>query len=223
MSKINWGSLVDRQYETGVDRGVLYLFGETGVPWDGLISVDETTVGGDVEIVYFDGVAQSVIVSNEDFSASISSFGTPEKMDLCLGFRSLAPGLIVPNQPRTYFNFTYRTLIGNAAVGTEYGYKIHLVYNAKTGSSGKSYKTLGSSTTSLDQTDLNIYCVPPDASTYKPTSHFILNSRTVDPYLLSSVEDILYGTLSTDPRMPSQEELLLLFGSQVSETVIEPI
>ena len=44
MSKLKWDQIGERWYETGVDRGVLYVRDNTGaypvgVPWNGLTAV----------------------------------------------------------------------------------------------------------------------------------------------------------------------------------------
>jgi hypothetical protein len=51
---------------------------------------------------------------------------------------------------------------------------------------------------------------------YKPTSHFIIDSRYVPTPLLSTVEDILYGSVSSPPRIPSAGELIYLFTGYLS-------
>ncbi len=41
MPAIVWDNIGDRFYESGLDRGVLYLSDGSGVPWNGLISIIE--------------------------------------------------------------------------------------------------------------------------------------------------------------------------------------
>ena len=43
------------------------------------------------------------------------------------------------------FGFSYRTLIGNDTVGTNFGYKIHLVYGAQASPSEKNNQTVNDS------------------------------------------------------------------------------
>jgi hypothetical protein len=50
--------------------------------------------------------------------------------------------------------------------------------------------------------------VPQAVSNYRNTSHFVIDSRKIHPDALSGIEDILYGTVSTAPRLPSVTELL---------------
>jgi hypothetical protein len=55
MTEIKWDEVGARRYETGVDRGVLYLPAGTAVPWNGLTAVTEN-VERDVKSYYIDGV-----------------------------------------------------------------------------------------------------------------------------------------------------------------------
>ena len=55
MSRLSWGATGERIFEVGTDRGVLYLPDTPGVPWVGLISVEETSSGDPVEEYYLDG------------------------------------------------------------------------------------------------------------------------------------------------------------------------
>jgi hypothetical protein len=52
--------------------------------------------------------------------------------------------------------------------------------------------------------DWTINATPPPSSTYKPTSHLIIDSRKVAPAKLTAIENLLYGTASVAPSMPSQ-------------------
>ena len=40
MTRITWGDTGHRFFSTGVDRGVLFLQNGSGVPWNGLVSVN---------------------------------------------------------------------------------------------------------------------------------------------------------------------------------------
>ena len=47
MVALTWGDVGERFYEVGIDRGVFYPTVGNGVAWNGLVSVNETGVGGD--------------------------------------------------------------------------------------------------------------------------------------------------------------------------------
>ena len=56
MSKLKWDQVGERGYETGVDRGVLYVQSEgkypKGVAWNGLSEVDESPSGAEPTALY---------------------------------------------------------------------------------------------------------------------------------------------------------------------------
>ena len=60
MSKLIWDKTGERQYETGVDRGVLYLFKDgaykNGVVWNGLTAVNESPSGAEPTALWADNI-----------------------------------------------------------------------------------------------------------------------------------------------------------------------
>lgn len=218
--KIVWNAPGERLFETGVSNGVLYPKAGPGVAWNGLVTVDESSTGGEVENLFYNGVKYLDVVASEDYSAVVEALSAPPEFNASDGIKALAPGLFVTQQPRKTFGFSYRTLIGNDTQGPEYGYKLHIVWNATAAPSGITYKTL-SGTPALDPRSWTLHCVPPPASTHKPTAHYVIDSTESDPYLLENIETILYGRDDLDPRLPSQAEILSLFSVRVTEFVTE--
>lgn len=216
MSRLNWGATGTRYYETGVDRGVLYVNGY-GVAWTGLTSVVESPSGGEATPRYIDGIKYSNTASSEEFAATITAFTYPDEFAQCDGTHEVRSGLFLHQQIRKPFGLSYRTKIGND-LSEDHGYKIHLVYNALVSPSERENATVA------DETDPNdfswtITTRPPVISGYKPTAHFTIDSRDTDPEVLSLVEDILYGTEIESPRMPTFEELLEVFDT-ISEITV---
>lgn len=219
MTRILWDEPGKRFFETGVDLGVLYPPGLVpGVPWNGLVSVSESSNGGDLESLYYDGLKYADIIAAEEFVAELTAYGAPPEFDECDGRKQLAPGLFATQQPRKTFGFCYRTLIGNDLVGAEYGYKIHLVWNCTAAPTNKSNSTT-TNTTEATTTTWSLATVPPKATTYKPTAHLIVDSRSLDPYTLQDLEDHLYGTDTKTPVLPSQEEVIHILTNGVTEFV----
>lgn len=199
MTRIVWSQVGERFFETGVDQGVLYPpNGAPGVPWNGLISVEEGVSGGEVEPYYFDGLKYLDFVLNEDFQATLTAFSAPVEFATCEGLKALAPGLSVAQQPRLSFGLCYRTRIGNDVDGVDHGFKLHLVYNATAAPTGRVSSTLNDSP-EPSQLSWTIESVPPPATTYKPGAHFIIDSREVDSEKLATLEDALYGTFGAGP------------------------
>lgn len=213
MAKLVWGIVGERYFETGVDRGVLYV-GDVGVPWNGLTAVNEAPTGGDAKPYYLDGIKYANLAAAEEFAASIEAYSSPQEFAVCDGTLSVNNGLFVTQQPRKPFGFSYRTRIGNDLKGTDYAYKIHLVYNALAAPASPNHGTLSDSQ-SINALSWGISTTPPRALGFRPTAHFVIDSRFTPAPLLSSVEDILYGSDAGQPRLPTQGELLDLFNGGV--------
>lgn len=211
MARLTWGSPEERFYENGVDRGVLYVQPEEGVVWNGLVSVSENPVGGEPRPAYLDGVKIRNIASMEEFEASIEAFSAPKEFRPCDGVSSIQNGLLLTQQPRKKFNFSYRTMIGSAAAGNK-NYKIHLVYNALAAPAGKNNQTL-SDEAEASAISWSVSTRPPIVSGHRPTAHLVIDTRDVPAVLLQSVEDILYGNEVDNARLPSVSELITMFST----------
>lgn len=212
MTRISWGTAGTRLYEAGVDRGVLYLDGIDGVPWDGLTSVKESPSGGGATPYYLDGFKYLNVASAEEFEASIEALTNPSEFARCDGTASIFAGLFATQQPREPFGLTYRTLIGNDLDGQDHGYKIHLVYNALAEPTDRDNSSLGGSVSPLGLS-WKISTTPIAMSGRKPTSHLIIDSTKSDPNMLAVLEGFLYGANNLPPRLPTPTQLVALFGN----------
>lgn len=211
MAKIIWGEAGSRFFEAGLDRGVFFLDDESGVPWNGLISVDEVTSGGEPRPFYQDGMKMLNLAGAEEFGATVQSYYPPAGFEVCDGTFAISNGLYATQQPRKPFSFSYRTLVGNDLLGIKLGYKIHLVYNALAAASDRNRATV-SDAAEPQPFSWGITTLPPIVTGFRPTSHFVIDSRTSDPEQLIEFEEILYGNLSVDSRLPDVEELISIFG-----------
>lgn len=221
MSRMIWNAVGSRKYETGVDRGVLYIDGQPGVPWNGLTSIAETAQGssGSSKAFYVDGEKYLNLVPREEYQATLTAFTYPEEFEPCNGDASVRTGLFVTKQKRTSFGFSYRTMIGNDKT-PNYGYKIHLVYNVLASPSTKGYKTIDGRN-QIDDFSWTLTSVPPIMAGYRRTSHVVIDSTIIDPVLVSGIEDILYGNSSFSPRLPSLTELADLIDTNNSLIVVD--
>lgn len=220
MSRIEWNKAGERYFEAGVDQTVLYPYVGPGVPWNGVTSVSESTSGGDLESLYFDGTKYLDIVSGENFQAELTAFSAPPEFASSDGQKALSPGLFVTQQPRKTFGLCYRTLIGNDLVGAEHGYKLHVVYNCTASPSGRNNVTIGSTVTPGTRS-WTINTVPPPATTFKPTAHLVLDSTLIDPYAMEQVEALLYGHEGAAPYLPTVAELIATLDTRISEFITE--
>jgi hypothetical protein len=211
VTKLDWNTSGKRYYESGVDRGVLYVDG-VGVPWTGLISVDEAPEGGEPRPYYVDGVKYLNISSREEFAGTVNAFAAPAEFGPCDGVKAIHNGLYVGEQRRKQFGLCYRTRIGNDIDGPEHGYKLHLIYTALAAPSQKSYVTHG---TEPEPTELSwaISTLAPSMTSVIPTAHMVVDSRTADPVVMRRLEEILYGTDISTPTQITPQDLINLFAA----------
>lgn len=211
MAKLVWGTVGERFYEAGVDRGVLFI-DNLGYVWNGLKAIRENPSGGTPRPFYMDGTKYLNLSAAEEFEASLEAFAAPSQFSECDGSKQPYAGLFITHQPRKSFGLSYRTLIGNDLEHLERGYKLHLVYNALANPQDRSNSTLNTSTEPLALA-WSITTTPPPISGFRPTAHLIIDSRNTPPVKLATIEDILYGTSITAPRMPTIDELLSIFSA----------
>lgn len=228
MAAIQWDKTGERLYETGVDHGVLYIPDASGAykngyAWNGLTSVSESPTGAEANPQYADNIKYLNLISAEEFGATIEAFTYPDEFAQCDG-TALVGGISIAQQARRSFGFSYRTLIGNDLVGTDHGYKIHLVYGCDAAPSEKTRSTVNDSpeaaTFSWEITTNPVAVTgnnPTTGKPYRPTSHLIVDSTEVDAQKLADLEDILYGTAGSEPRMPMPDEVLGMFEGTVTE------
>jgi hypothetical protein len=207
VARIVWTAQGERFYETGIDRGVLYIPNDPGVAWPGLISVAESPSGGDAQPFYFEGLKYLNIATKEEYEATITSLYAPAEFLECDGVVRLQNGLLVTQQPRRSFGLSYRTKIGNDVAGSDHAYKIHLVYNALAAPSSRPNETLNASG-EPSTFSWAITTKPPTITGYRPTAHLVIDTRYTDPEILSDLEDLLYGTDEDFSVLPTPDELI---------------
>jgi hypothetical protein len=222
VTRLVWDKRGSRTYETGVDRGVLFPFGKPGVVWNGLTSVTESPSGAEASPQYSDNRKYLNLLSAEEFGGTIEAFSAPKEFAVCDGSLSPARGISFGQQRRVPFNLSYRTLLGNDLVGNEYGYKLHLIYNAQVTPSEKAYATVSDSPEAISLS-WEFTTTPVDNPFGMPSSHLVLNSTRIRGTLLKAIEDVLYGT-NADPRMVTPYDIQeMILNQPVSlEIVMDP-
>jgi hypothetical protein len=210
MAVLVWDDPTNKLFETGLDRGVLYT-STGGVPWNGLISAELNNDKGDVTPLYFNGVKTFDLVGNSDFSGKLTAVTYPDEFLPFDGQVEYLSGVYLANQSVDTFGLSFRTLIGNATEGTDYAYKIHILYNLTATPDNKTAETIDDSTVPAEFA-WDISSRPESVPGFRPTSHFSLDSRKVVPAKLALVEEALYGTALTDPYLPTVTELLALLS-----------
>jgi len=191
MPGIVWDRVGDRVYETGLDKGVLYLPDGSAVPWNGLTSIIEQ-FNKDSSPVYYDGMKINDLVVLGDFAASMKAVTYPDEFVELEGLGSSRRGLFYGDQRPQTFGLCYRTQIGNDLEGDVACYKIHIIYNVTAIPRDKTYASV-TSDPSLVEFEWDITAIPEEVPSFRPTAHIILDSRDFDPWLLEELEAMLYG------------------------------
>ncbi len=114
-------------------------------------------------------------------------------------------GFFVTGQPQPRFGLSYRTEI-STDIDRQAGYKVHVVYNLTAIADPRNSQTL---TLDPEATEFSwpLTSIPEKVEGFRATSHFIFDSRQIDPFMMADVEGILYGTDETAPRLPAMRDL----------------
>ena len=218
-NKLVWDQISEKEYETGVEKGVLYPEENGAYPkgfaWNGLIGVSEKPSGAEPTPLYANNKKYLELFSAEEYGATIEAYMYPDEFEPCQGLKEIAPGVVVAQQNRKGFGLSYVTLKGNDTEGTDHGYKIHIVYGAKAKPAEKAYKSVNDSPEAITLS-WEISTTPVEVPDAKPTASVTIDSTKVDAAELAALEAVLYGSDDTDARLPLPTELVTLFPSAVA-------
>lgn len=214
MAKLVWDEVGKRIYETGVDKGVLYVQDEEGaygkgVAWNGLTAVNESPSGAEPTPLYADNIKYLELTSKEEYGATIEAYTYPDEFEACDGSAELGAGVVIGQQSRKVFGLCYRTVKGNDVKNNDYGYKIHLVYGCKAKPAQKNYQTINDSPEAITFS-WEVSTTPVEVEGFKPTATVTIDSTKVTPEKLKAVEDALYGTESVEPKLLLPSEILAI-------------
>lgn len=229
MTALTWDQSGQRLYETGVDKGVLYIPNagvyEDGFAWNGLTTVTESPSGAEPTPLYADNIKYLNLLSVEEFGGTIEAYTYPDAFGQCDGTASPEAGISIGQQTRKAFGLCYRTKLGNDLEADDYGYKLHLIYSALAAPSEKAFATINDTPEAItfswafSTTPVGIAGHPE----LKPTASLIIDSTKIAGATLTALEDILYGTAGTDPRLPLPDEIItMLVGGQTEVTPAQP-
>lgn len=229
MAALKWDETGKHLYETGVSKGVLWVmkddgtYGE-GVAWNGLTSVSDTPSGAEESAFYADDIKYLSLYSLEEYGGTINAYTYPDEFAECDGSGELTKGVTIRQQKRRRFAFSYQTRIGNDIVGSDYSYKIHLVYGAMASPSDREYTTINGSPEPTEMSwEFTTLPVEVGVNGLKPTSHVEIDaSAFTDKGLastnkenLAAFEKYIYGDAETASKcpLPSIVKKLLEEGS----------
>lgn len=226
MTALVWDQTGERFYETGVERGVLYIPNngvyDNGFAWNGLTTVTESPSGAEATALYADNIKYLNLLSYEEFGGTIEAYTYPEEFAQCDGTAVPSPGVAIGQQSRKSFGLSYCTKMGNDEDSTDYGHKLHLIYAALAAPSEKAYATINDTPEAITFSwAFTTTAVP--VTGHKATSLITIDSTKVDAGNLTTLEEALYGTAGTDPRLPLPDEIITMFGgAQTQVTTVAP-
>lgn len=217
MAPLTWDQVGEKVYETGVDHGVLYIpdsvtgVYDEGFAWNGLTTVTESPSGAEASAQYADNIKYLNLISAEEFGATIEAFTYPDEFGQCDGSVAAQPGVLLGQQGRKMFGLSFRTRMGNDVDGTDYGYKLHLVYGCQAAPSEKAYATINDSPEAITFS-WEVTTTPVPVTGNKPTSLLVIDSTVVDAADLAALEALLYGSGAVLAALPLPDAVIALFA-----------
>lgn len=221
---LTWDGVGERFYETGTKMGVIYPQNSLGLyskgyAWNGLTAVTESPSGADATALYADDIKYLNLRATEEFGATIEAYSYPDVFAECDGTAIPVQGVYLGQQVRKPFGFTFRSTLGNDTESNDYGYKLHLIYNATASPSERSYSTINDSPDAISFS-WELTTTPINVTGYKPISNIVIDSTKVDATKLAALEQILYGTpageggtpAAVDARLPLPDEVISILG-----------
>lgn len=204
-NRISWSAGNENAHNVGLDRGMFYIPNQEGIPWNGLISVTESSPNSVIYKTYQDGQRVLIRCRDLEYEARVQAFTYPNEFEVYFGRH---PSL------RSPFSFSYRTLSSDTT------YRIHLVYNVVAAPSDIEFSTIS------DEIDPTIFewtftTRPVKISGRAVSNHIILDSRMIHSWTLAALEDQLYGSEGVISHMPSPEELEEIFEQNAILKVVD--
>lgn len=222
--QIVWDAPGSRYFENGVSKGVLYPMTETGdygvgVAWNGLTTVTESPSGAEANDIYADNIKYATLRSAETFGGTIEAYTYPDEFSVCDGSVSPAKGVNFGQQKRRGFGLSYVTNVGNdTATESDDGYKLHLIYGATAAPSERSYTTTNDSPDAMSMSwEISTVPVSITNDDLRPVSTITIDTTKLDEkgeIALQSLETMLYGSATKDPKLPLPGDVYALFKNE---------
>ena len=187
MAKLNWGDSPTSTYQVAFypknSPGYVWLGVTTIFPIDRIAS----------RTIYVDGIKHEQPMGGIDLAIAAVTF--PDEFEQFNG---------CCDEEKPAFDLTFRVM---QADGT---YKLHLVYNATAMQTNLVNPINGRP---LDEELFTWLCTttPEAIPNARSSSHLSINTATVSPNVVATLEACLYGTDTTAPTMPTVRELFAIF------------
>ena len=193
MARITWGENEAGTYSSGLDRGVLFPGNEPSVPWMGLVTVSERYEGTAPEVVYVDGKKVIHTPHAPEFAATLTAYTYPEEFDRFQGYDEIYNGIMAGEQViDDVFHVSYRTMIDGGP-----HYQLHVLFNLTATADDLERMTHAEEVDPLEFS-WDLQSVPQGFADSLFLSHLMIDSRNINPELLQTIEDRLYGSSSID-------------------------
>lgn len=220
MAALTWDAVGKKLYETGVEKGVLYLLDNLGkyskgYAWNGLTGVTESPSGAEATALYADNIKYLSLYSAEEFGGTIEAYMYPPEFEECDGTAELETGVVIGQQDRSIFGLCYKTLKGNDLKANAYGYKLHLVYGCQVSPSEKAYSTVNDSPEAITFS-WEFTTTPVPVTGFKPTATVTIDSTIAGATKMAAIEAILYGNTTTEARLPLPDEVAEIMADSSS-------
>lgn len=224
MAKLSWDDDTKRYYETGTSQGVLYVKKDDGtydkgVAWNGLTAFSESPSGAEETELYANDKKYGSLRSAEKFGGTLEAYTYPEEFEQCDGSLEVATGVTIGQQARKSFGFTYKTVVGND-VSTDYGYKLHIIWNASVSPSEKAYASINDSPEAITFS-WELAATPTEVTINdekKYTASMVIDTTKLEDgkenAKLKTLENMLYGTNASgsdqgsDPTLPTPNQVI---------------
>lgn len=227
MTQLTWDQIGHREYQSGVDRGVLFIPDNagnyvSGYAWNGLTGVSEAPTGATPNAKFANNIKYLNLISTEEFGGTIDAYTYPDQFAQCDGTATPTPGVSVTQQNRRLFGLSYRTQLGNDIDALDHGYKLHLVFGAFAEPSAKAFKSVNDTPDAV-ALQWKFTTTPVSVPGLKPSSLLVIDSTKVDATALANLESALYGSVGVNPRLPLPADVLAFFsGTVVTVTPAAP-
>lgn len=203
---LDWSSESKRQYEVGVDRGVVF-YGGTGYSWPGLVSVEVIPISGDSEVRYIDGIPYRKSSPMDNYEGTIEAFTYPSEINAALG-QEMKLGLKVYGRRKAPISLCYRVLEGDG-YGHETHYSIRFLWNVIASYQGKTNETITDSTEPASST-WSFSAIGEYVYEFGNVAYASLSTRDVSPAAMENVEKKIYGWNGSAPTPLSFADILQL-------------
>ena len=206
-----WDDQGNKKFEVGTKNCVLFVTDNTGqygngVAWNGITGFTISNTGGEETALWADDIKYASMRSAEECGGTIEAYQCPPEFYPCDGIVEAAPGMYVAQQNRRTFGVSFVSTIGNDTQGTEYGYKIHLLYGCTASPSERPYTTINESP-DANTLSWEFTTNPVNITGHKPVAHIEIDSTTADATKLTALKNILWGSTTADSRLPLPDEV----------------